>query len=301
MTQTSQTVNTGRLLTTTAWIIMLLVSNLPLILSRELFGVDPAWLFNFRMVVLIISLFISVMYIPLRPLLKYVLLVSVLFLLEYLSSWIGSTAFWQARFQGDGFISSMLSTQLLRLIVAGAMVMILLNVHKHPAKFFFVRGNLAAEAAPIPVLMTKPSRWSKLGWILALCITGGTLVFLVAGSKTGAEQWAQLVPILPMVLLFAAINAFSEEMNYRASLLSVLEEPLGKNQALLLTAAFFGLGHFYGVPYGVLGVIMAGVLGWFLGKSMLETRGFCWAWFIHFLQDAAIFSFMALGSIVAGG
>jgi len=38
-----------------------------------------------------------------------------------------------------------------------------------------------------------------------------------------------------------------------------------------------------------------------LGKAMLETRGFTWAWFIHFIQDVLIFSFMAAGSISPGG
>jgi hypothetical protein len=46
---------------------------------------------------------------------------------------------------------------------------------------------------------------------------------------------------------------------------------------------------------------MATFLGWILGKSMLETRGFWWAWFIHFLQDVMIFMFLAIGSITAGG
>jgi hypothetical protein len=36
------------------------------------------------------------------------------------------------------------------------------------------------------------------------------------------------------------------------------------------------------VPNGVIGVVMATCLGWLLGKAMLETRGFFWAWFITF-------------------
>jgi CAAX protease family protein len=55
------------------------------------------------------------------------------------------------------------------------------------------------------------------------------------------------------------------------------------------------------VPYGIVGVVMAGFLGWFLAKAMVETRGFFWPWFIHFCQDVAIFTFMAAGSIVPGG
>ncbi|HEY3310824.1 MAG TPA: CPBP family intramembrane glutamic endopeptidase [Anaerolineales bacterium] len=97
------------------------------------------------------------------------------------------------------------------------------------------------------------------------------------------------------------MNAFSEEMNYKASFLAVTHQILGKRQSLLVMAAYFGIGHYYGVPYGVVGVLMAAFLGWLLGKSMLETRGFAWAWFIHFLQDVLIFSFMAIGAVKAGG
>ena len=104
-----------------------------------------------------------------------------------------------------------------------------------------------------------------------------------------------------MVLLAAALNAFNEEITYRASFLSVLEGPLGQRRALLLTAAYFGILHYYGIPYGAVGVVLAGLLDWILGKSMLETRGMFWAWFIHFWQDVWIFSFLAIGSITPGG
>lgn len=72
-------------------------------------------------------------------------------------------------------------------------------------------------------------------------------------------------------------------------------------QTLFLTAAFFGLAHYYGVPYGIIGVVMSTFLGWMEGKAMLETRGFFWAWFIHFWQDVSIFSFLAMGAVTAGG
>ena len=69
-------------------------------------------------------------------------------------------------------------------------------------------------------------------------------------------------------------------MTYKASFLSVLENAVGKKQALLLMSAFLDIFHFYGIPYGVVGVVLATFLGWLLGKSMLETRGMWWAWFI---------------------
>jgi hypothetical protein len=48
-------------------------------------------------------------------------------------------------------------------------------------------------------------------------------------------------------------------------------------------------------------VVLAWFLGWILAKSMLETRGLAWAWFIHFVQDMANFGFMAIGAITPGG
>jgi len=159
--------------------------------------------------------------------------------------------------------------------------------------------------------MKLPASWRVLGRELSLWISLGTLAFLlIAAFPSLSAQFkngkldgllSQMAVLIPFVLLMAAMNAFSEELTYKASFLSVLENPVGKRQALLLMAAFFGIGHYYGVPYGVIGVLMAGFLGWLLGKSMLETRGFAWAWFIHFLQDVLIFTFMAIGSVTPGG
>ena len=77
----------------------------------------------------------------------------------------------------------------------------------------------------------------------------------------------QALPLLPVVLVLALMNSFSEEMDYRASPLAVLQAVLSKRQALLITTAYFGIGHYYGVPYGIIGVLMAGILGWLFGKA----------------------------------
>ncbi len=122
----------------------------------------------------------------------------------------------------------------------------------------------------------------------------------MAGAPSG-NTLLTVLPMLPVIIVLALMNSFSEEMNYRAALLATLNGVVSRQQAILLSAAFFGIGHFYGVPYGILGVAMAGFLGWLLGKAMLETGGFFWPWLIHFLQDVLIFSFMAIGSVVAGG
>lgn len=292
-----------RIITCTAWISMLLVSTLPDILLREFFGLTFSWMVWAKLAVLVVLGLAGFLWQPLKSLQRFFRILSVLFLAEWGSGWLAATGIWQSWFGGStaGFTRSMLSTQLLRLGVALVMLCLLLLLFKKRAKFFFVRGDLQATAQPIPLIMTKPDSWKKLGWILAVCITGGTLLFLFLGGLPSSVPFTSILALFPFVILFAAINAFAEELNYRAGLLAVLEEPLGGKHALLITALFFGIGHFYGVPYGITGVIMASLLGWLLGKSMLETRGFCWAWFIHFLQDVAIFTFMGIGSIIPGG
>jgi len=63
---------------------------------------------------------------------------------------------------------------------------------------------------------------------------------------------------------------------------------------MLVSAVIFGLAHYGGMPHGMVGMSMAGVLGWLLMKSVLETHGIFWAWLIHFLQDVVIFSGLIL-------
>jgi uncharacterized membrane protein len=108
------------------------------------------------------------------------------------------------------------------------------------------------------------------------------------------------LPSLPVVLLAAALNAFDEEATSKASPLSVVMESIGSRQALRMVAAYFGIAHFCGVSCGVIGVLLAWFLGWILARSMLETRGLTWAWFIHFVQDVLIFGFMAIAAITPG-
>jgi membrane protease YdiL (CAAX protease family) len=104
-----------------------------------------------------------------------------------------------------------------------------------------------------------------------------------------------------VVLVLSSLNAFNEELVYRSSLLAPLVRAVGNRQAHLLTTVLFGIAHYYGVPYGVGGVILAGFMGWFLGKAMLETRGFVWPWLIHVVADVWIFYFVLAGSVTPGG
>ena len=206
------------------------------------------------------------------------------------------------RLRDPSFAVHMPVEQGLNLLVTVVMIGALFALKRDRRTFFLARGDLRAPAAPVRWMgVGEGARWSTLGPILSVAITGGTLVFLVLSGTPSIDALAGAVPVIPVVLACAALNAFSEEVTYKAGFLSVLLEPVGPRNALRMVAAYFGLAHFYGVPYGIVGVALAWFLGWILARSMLETRGLWWAWWIHFLQDVVIFGFLAVGAITPGG
>jgi hypothetical protein len=297
-----------------AWVVLLLVSTLPTVVLQEIFKIPVS--FTTRTVVSILlvlsALALTFFWQTIRPLREYFIIFIVLFVTEwFFYGWIGNLPAIDPYMESKDFVPSLLATQVLRMGVSLVMVGALLVIKKTRSAFYLVKGDLSATADPMPPIMNQPTSWHILGRALSIYLSLGTLAFLLIAAfpslsaqfRSGAlsSLLGKAMVLMPLVLLFAAMNAFSEELTYKASFLSVLYDPLGKRQALLLMAAFFGIGHYYGIPYGVIGVLMAGFLGWLLGKSMLETKGFFWAWFIHFLQDVLIFSFLAIGSVTPGG
>ena len=239
-----------------------------------------------------------------RPLCVFCIMFAVLFLMEALRGKLETSARWHQWFGASGasFATQLLGTQVLRIGVAMVMVAVLLFFQYRPRDFFLVKGNLNGTAAPVRWLgIDKPMGWRRLGAVSSVCISSGLLAFLVIGGRPSWAAARKALPLFPMVLILASMNAFFEEVSFRSALLGPLREAVDQRQAVLLTAAFFGIAHYYGVPYGLAGVVMAGFLGWFLGKSMTEMKGLFWPWFIHFLQDVIVFSFMAIGAVAPGG
>lgn len=287
-----------------AWIVMLLCSVLPRIVLQELFGADAGRLF-FAQVGLLAGLTVATFFWKeIRPLRSFFVILAAIYLVERLMGWVSGQPFW-ARMFGDPdgpFVQGMFNTQITRLGVSLLMIAVMLALGWSRQRFYLARGDLRAPVMPIRALgFHKPEPWTRFGGQFAVYITLGTLLFLFLAGRPSVGALLQAAPLLPAVLLFAVLNAFNEELTYRSSLLGALAPVLGPRPAVWIAALFFGIGHFYGVPYGIIGVAMASFLGWLLGKAMVETRGFFWPWFIHFLQDVAIFSFMAIGSITPGG
>ncbi len=289
----------------TAWVFFLLASSLPTIFMQEILDQTVPENLHALMAVSIILLGIALTFVwkTIRPLRMFFLLFLILVIAEwFIHSKVSQLPIYHAWLNNPSFSVYMLAEQSLRLIVTLIVIAALFLIHKHAGAFFLVKGDTSASVEPVKWLRIKEGEhWNKLGPMFAVFISLGTLAFLIIAGRPPLDILTRVLPFLPAILIAAALNAFNEEMAYKASFLSVLEGSVGRHHALWLMAAYFGLGHYYGVPYGIIGVIMATFLGWFLGKSMLETRGLWWAWFIHFWQDVCIFLFLAMGSITPGG
>lgn len=162
---------------------------------------------------------------------------------------------------------------------------------------FLRRGNLSAAAQPIPFVgLRKPIPWTVFGPALLVVFGLALPLFLYFMVYPDFSEYGRILRYLPWILLVAALNAASEEFQFRSVLLAHLRSVVSPAEGVLLTAVLFGLAHYHGQPSGPLGVVMAGIAGWFWARSMIETRGFFWAFFIHLVQDIVILSFLAVAT-----
>ncbi len=162
---------------------------------------------------------------------------------------------------------------------------------------FLCKGNLAAPAQPIPFIgLRKPIPWTSLGPGIILVFAAALAPYLYLTVHPNFNVSERIIRSLPWSLAVAILNAASEEFQFRSVLLAHLKGEFPASEAVLLTAVFFGVGHYFGQPSGMLGVLMAGFAGWIWARSMIETRGGVWAFVIHMAQDMVIFTFLAVGA-----
>lgn len=276
-----------------AWVGMLIISSLPDILFQYLTGQVPAWIDQAKLAGSVLFLGIVLVWRRLRPLWQYALVMLVFFLTYVITQWIYRTSWWQTRFGGEdaSFFVGFFGIYILDFMIAGAVIAVLWVMKKRRQDFFLTRGQLDAPIRPVRWLgIREGESWRTFGWIFAVVASLLVAIPTLLVMRPTLETLLRALPLLPAALLFAAINAFNEEIYFRASLLSTLPEVIGRSQAMLITITLFGLAHYlYGSPPGVIGFLMTGFLAFLLGKSMLETRGLAWPWFIHFLPDTVVF------------
>jgi membrane protease YdiL (CAAX protease family) len=276
-----------------AWIAMLVAGNVAaivwrLVTQRE----EPPWSLAVRFGAIAVLFVLAVSLPGLRPLRGYLLaLIAVVvgFFLEDLVYHNGAVQAWiaAAPWRNPVIVSS--AGKLIRVAVM-ALTVIGLNRQN----LFLTIGTLNAPSR-VPFL-GKSVSWTVLGPILIVVFGVLVALYLTAAVKPQLGQLGRVIVLLPVIVVFAALNAFNEEFIFRSVPLARLAPAVGNEQALWITSLGFGLAHWFGNPRGPLGVAMATVAGLFWGKSMLETGGFFWAWLIHFIQDVVIFAFLIMST-----
>ena len=187
-------------------------------------------------------------------------------------------------FESD-VVNRMLNYQLSALPVAG---LALLVTFAFAGRIRLGYLNLSRRGEMRPVFgRSGGGRWETDAWfiglMMVLTVTVVTFFQLLPGGFT--FHWVHMALIVP----FAAVNAFTEETIFRLPYVTMGDnETNSPMYGLIMGSVVFGAIHFWGVaPNGVVGVIMSALLGFFLAKSIQETKGFYWAFMIHFMLNLA--------------
>lgn len=279
-----------------AWGSMLVASPLFEIAGRQLGFGSPLWLPVAQSVALVV-LALTIPGVPsLRPLSRFVFALAALRLgWDFLAPWLHATNLVRNWVKGAEWGESLFIARLLTIAAAGLMCLTLIGSGVGRRELFLRRGDMAAPAAPIWFLgLRRPLPWTIFGPALLVVFGIALPLFLYFSVRPNFADAAPVWHFLPWIFAVAALNAASEEFQFRCIPLAHLRNVMPPAEAILLTAVLFGLGHFYGQPSGPIGCLMAGFAGWIWGRSMIETRGVAWAFSIHMVQDIVIFCFLAM-------
>jgi len=193
------------------------------------------------------------------------------------------------RISDDNYFNFQINYQLVLLGVA--LISMISSYIFNPKSFKSILsiGNISARGEKLRVLgIKKGDSWLKTGISLSVVISLVTLTFMYFQLKEQTIDYNLLKKGVLWIILFSLTNSFAEEMIFRVGINGPLDGLLSPNKIFIISAAIFGIAHYQGMPSGIIGVILAGALGYVLSKSIQETNGIFWAWLIHFLQDVII-------------
>lgn len=189
----------------------------------------------------------------------------------------------------NAFLNFQFNYQSLLLGITTLSLLLTYWLNKENFAQYFSLGHPASIAEELKWMgIKKNDSWLQTGLSLSLIISIVTGIFMYVQIKQSDVNWSLLSSGLLWIILFSLSNSFAEEMIFRMGIVSPLKGLLSPLLIFTISAVLFGIPHFAGMPNGIIGATMAGVLGFVLAKSLNETQGFFWAWWIHFLQDVLI-------------
>ena len=227
---------------------------------------------------------------------EYILLLLILLLTIALPTFNAYANRFEVSKDFSALINKQLVYQLSTLMLTFLFLTLLWKLKTKEFVQYFRRGHISAPIMPAPYVGIKPKKdenWLHLGKnfsVIITLVTLGVIYFQVIYKNT--FDYSKVLILLPIAVGFSLVNSFVEESITRLGIVATFKNIIPDNSIMILSGLLFGGIHYLGTPGGVTGVVVAGFLGWFLAKSILETKGFFWAWLIHFLQDIVIFTAM---------
>lgn len=209
-----------------------------------------------------------------------------------------ATPLFEVSFLGTKYLNDTFAYQMTTLALSLVIILVTALLTNFQSLKLLSIKKIDGEVTPEPwigISKNNKDTWKTLGRNVAIIISIVTAVVIYFQVyKSGVIQNLTLGNLV-LVVIFALINSFVEEVTFRHTFASITEyHKLNPNISKGFSGAIFGFVHYFGVPARIPGVIMAGFLGWFLSKSIHETKGFFWAWLIHFVQDVIIMTALFL-------
>jgi len=189
----------------------------------------------------------------------------------------------------NSYLNFQINYQILLLGIAVVSMITSYILNPESFKSILSIGNLSAVGEELKIFgIKKGDNWLKTGISLSIFISLVTGIFMYFQFQEHDIDYSLLKTGFLWIILFSLTNSFSEEIIFRVGINAPLTNLLSPKKIFLISAVIFGVAHFQGMPSGIVGIILAGLLGYVLCKSVQETNGIFWAWFIHFLQDIII-------------
>ncbi len=280
-----------------AWAVTLLISRLPEIILRDILRIDVPWM-PWAVVLLTAALWLLSRVVPrMRSLDRYLLVMTVLAVLFALIPLVLTSDSWRAIVPEDGQpMLILLAERMLLALLALLVVGIVLAMRTTRTEAYLVVGDLNG-----PTTSRRKDgsfwRWMTFGPIAFVGLLLLT-AWLTAPLLPDQIDLAAALPFIGIGAVAAALNAFWEEVAYRAAPLSQLQRAIAPSMGVVILAVWFGLGHYYGgIPNGPLGAVAAGAVALLFGRAMIETRGLGWPLALHFAGDLVIYTFLAIASV----
>jgi len=202
---------------------------------------------------------------------------------------------WTSPIVSSPLLDGQLKGQLCMLLISVMLLSACFCLAPSPTKKYFRPGDIRALVHEENLIGLKPKTgetWLQVGTSFTFVITFVTaaVTYMQLVQAKHEVFWYSLFSNSGWIVFLAISNSFVEEVIFRLSFIVVLDGMMSPRSIWAVSSLVFGGLHYFGMPGGVAGVLMAAFLAFLLSKSITETRGLFWAWFIHFLQDFVIFT-----------